>query len=206
MKRSEELDILEEEKKPPSPLEDKIEEELLKKGILVLHGELNEELCNKICKRLLYLQQLGQKKIEIILNSVGGEVYHGLLIYNTLEDLRAHGIEIIIEARGVCASMAVVILQGASLRKASKYTRFLLHEVSSWAFGKASEVKEESQELEKVNKMLDEIVTNRSKLTPKQLRKKTKKRDWWISAEEALKYGLIDEIIKPSLQKEGRKK
>ncbi len=204
MKGDEGLDLFE-EKKPPSPLEDKIEEELLNNRILVLHGELNEELCNKICKRLLYLQQQGKEEITVVLNSVGGEVYHGLLIYNTLEDLKRSGIKVIMEARGVCASMAVVILQGASVRKASKYTRFLLHEVSSWAYGKASEVKEESEELEKVNSMLDEIIALRSKLTLRQLKKKTKKRNWWLSAEEALKYELIDEVVKPVFEKKGGK-
>jgi len=204
MKGDEALDLFE-EKKPPSPLEDKIEEELLNNRILVLHGELNEELCNKICKRLLYLQQQGKEEITVVLNSVGGEVYHGLLIYNTLEDLKRSGIKVIMEARGVCASMAVVILQGASVRKASKYTRFLLHEVSSWAYGKASEVKEESEELEKVNSMLDEIIALRSKLTLRQLKKKTKKRNWWLSAEEALKYELIDEIVEPVFEKKGGK-
>lgn len=186
---------LEEGKEKRTDLDDKIDEALLAKRIIMLNGEITEETVGRICKRLIYLSTLDETPIRMILNSIGGEVYLGLLVYNTLEDLKKKKIEVTIEVRGVCASMGVVILQGASKRVASKYTRFLLHEVSSWAFGKASEVKEESVELDKVNKMLDEIVAERSKLTLKILQDKTKKRDWWLSATEALKNGLIDEII-----------
>jgi len=185
----------EEEKPQRTTLDDKIDEKLLEEGIIVLHGELNETNCNSTARKLLYLESLGKKKIRMIMNSVGGEVYHGLLIYDTLEALKKKGIEVIVEARGVCASMGVVVLMGASKRVASKYTRFLLHEVSSWTYGKASEIQEESEELNRVNRMLDEIVANRSKITLKTLQKKTRKKEWWLSAEEALKLGLIDEIV-----------
>lgn len=182
-------------KKPDSPLEDEINRFLLLNSILILHGEINEENCNSAARKLIYLQLKKVKSVKIILNSVGGEVYHGLLLYNTLEEMKKKGIEVIVEARGVCASMAVIILQGGKPRLASKYTRFLLHEASCWAYGKASEVKEESEELEKVNTMLDEILVKESKMTLKELQKRTRKKDWWISASEALKYGIIDKVI-----------
>jgi len=183
------------EKKVPGALDDTIELELLKNKTVVLHGELNEELCNKICKRLLYLHFKKAKEIHVILNSVGGEVYHALLIFNTLEDLKKKGMTIRVEARGLCASMGVWILMGASERISTKYTRFLLHETSSFTYGKVSEMKEGVEELERLNRMLDEIVTSRTNITSAKLEKKTKKREWWLSAEEALKYGIIQRII-----------
>ena len=189
----EELDCFPEPKKDLG-LEEWIELLILKHNTIILHGEIEEEYCSKICKRLLFFNFVGVKEITVILNTIGGEVYHGLLIFNTMEDLKRKGMKINIEARGVCASMGVIILMGGSFRSSSKYSRFLLHEVSSWAFGKASEVKEESEELVKVNRMLDEIVADRTKLSFDTLQKKTKKRDWWLSAEEALKYGLIEKI------------
>ena len=172
-----------------------IERELLKHNTIVLHGELGEENCNRICKQLLYLGYKGAKEITVIMNSVGGEVYHALLIFNTLESLRRSGLKIIIEARGICASMGTIILMGASVRKATKYSRFLLHEVAGYSFGKASEVKEESEELMKLNKMLDEIISSHSKITLEKLKKMTKKREWWLSAEQAFRQGLVDEIV-----------
>jgi ATP-dependent Clp protease protease subunit len=84
---------------------------------------------------------------------------------------------------------------GGTTRVASKYTRFLLHEVTSISYGKVSELKEGVEELEKLNEMLDEIIAQRSKLTLALLSKKTKKREWWLSSEEALKNGIIDGIV-----------
>jgi len=182
-------------KKPESFLEDEINRFLLHNRVIILHGEINEENCNLVARKLLYLQLKKVKDVRIILNSVGGEVYHGLLLYNTLEEMKKQGTKVIVETRGLCASMAVIVLQGGDERIAAKYSRFLLHEVSSWAYGKASEVKEESEELEKVNTMLDEIIIKNSKMTLKELQKRTKKKDWWISALEALKYGIIDKVI-----------
>jgi len=181
--------------KEQSGLEDKIEAEILKNKTIVLHGELDQELCSKICKRLLYLHFKKAKDIYLILNSIGGEVYHGLLIFNTLEDLKKKGDKITVEARGLCASMGLWILLGGSERTASKYTRFLLHETWTFTYGKVSELKEGIVELEKMSLMLDQILVDRSKLSLKELQQKTKKKDWWLSAEEALKYGIIDRIV-----------
>lgn len=182
-------------KKSQPTLDETIEFELLKNATIVLHGELNEELCNKICKKLLYLHFKKAKTVHVILNSIGGEVYHGLLIFNTLEDLKKKKMKIVVEARGLCASMGVWVLMGGSERTASKYTRFLLHETSSFTYGKVSEMKEGVQELERLNAMLDEIVTSRTTITSVKLQQKTKKREWWLSAEEALRYGLIEKIV-----------
>jgi ATP-dependent Clp protease protease subunit len=181
----------------PSMLEERIDTDLLSKGIILLYGELNEENCHKVCKKLIYIKEcMKTKTVKIILNSIGGEVYHGLLIYNTIQDLVKSGIKVNIEARGLCASMGVIILVAGSHKSASKYTRFLLHEVSgSFEYGKTSELKEQSAELEKLNKILDELVASKSKLSVDKLQKITRKKDLWISAEDALRYGLIEEIV-----------
>ena len=182
----------------PSMLEERIDTDLLQKGIILLYGELNEENCHRVCKKLIYLKECmkGKKKVRIILNSIGGEVYHGLLIYNTIQDMIKSGMTVEIEARGLCASMGVIILVAGNHRSASKYTRFLLHEVSgSFEYGKTSELKEQSAELETLNLVLDELLSSRCKISVEKLQKITRKKDLWISAEEALKYGLIDTIV-----------
>lgn len=176
------------------PLEDKIEEKLLDKRILILHGETGEKMCNMACKELVYLGSLSKEPIKIILNSVGGEVYHAMLIYNTLTSLKKKGIKVTLEARGLAASMGVIILQGGSKRLATKYTRFLMHEITSWAFGKASKVEEEAREAKKVNEMLYQILSERTGKSVRAIAKKCKKKDVWMNAEEALKFGLIDQI------------
>lgn len=185
------------EKKQNTQLDDLIEKELLKHELVVLHGELNEENASKLTKKLLFLQCKKAKKITVILNSVGGELFHGLLVYDTLKQLEKAKILVEIQARGLCASMACIILQAASpgMRKASAQTRFLLHEISSVTYGKSSVVKDESIELEKCNLMLEKIILERTKIKKEELEKNTKRKDWWLSAEEALKYRIIDEII-----------
>ncbi len=185
------------DKKRDNCLDELVEMELLKNDVIILHGELNEENSDRVSKRLLYLKYKGSKKIKIILNSVGGEIYHGLLIYDTLQDLTKAKIKVTIEARGLCASMAVTILQGASegQRFATAQTRFLLHEVSSFTYGKSSEIKDESIELEKLNTMLDDILIKRSTLTKEEICKNARRKDWWLSAEEALQHKVIDKVI-----------
>jgi len=181
--------------KTTSSIDELIELELLKKKTIVFHGELTQEFCEKMCKRLLFLLTRKPKNITIILNSVGGNIFDGLLLYETLESLAKNGTVVKVEARGLAASMAVVLLQAGTERLATKHTRFLLHEASASAAGEASKLKDESEELDKLNSMLDQIIVSRCKITLTKLRKKTKRREWWLSAEEALKYGLIDKIV-----------
>lgn len=187
---------LEEDKTKYTPLDDKIDEALLANRIIVLNGELKEIMVDKVCRRLLYLGATKKKsKIKVILNSVGGEVYLGLLIYNTILDLRKKGIKVIVETRGLAASMGCIILQAGSERRASKYTRFLIHEISTFTFGKSSEVKEAAEETVKLNNMLREILAERSGKTPEEIEELWHKKDVWMSAQEALEFGLIDKIV-----------
>jgi ATP-dependent Clp protease protease subunit len=181
--------------KEETKLDEFIEGTLLENNSLVLHGDMTEEACNKITKKLMFLKVRGAKQIRLILNTPGGDIYHGLLIFETLQDLTNSGIDVTIEARGLCASMGVVILMAGTHRLATRYTRFLLHEATMLAYGKASELKDESLELDKVNSMLDDILISKTKLTREKIKKYAYKRDWWFSAEEALKLGIIERIV-----------
>jgi len=178
-----------------SPLDDKIDEALLENRIVVLNGELKEIMVDRVCRRLIFLGTKTKGKIKLILNSVGGEVYLGLLIYNTIEALKKKGIKIEIVTRGLAASMGCIILQAGTKRKASKHTRFLIHEISTFTFGKSSEVKEAAEETVKLNNMLREIFAERTGKTEEEIEKLWHKRDVWMSAKEALEFGLIDEIV-----------
>ena len=178
-----------------SPLDDKIDQHLLENRIVVLNGELKEALVDRICRRLIFLGTIDSKAtVRIILNSVGGEVYLGLLIFNTILDLKKKGIKVIIETRGLAASMGCIILQAGTQRLASKYTRFLIHEISTFTFGKSSEVKEAAEETEKLNNLLREILAEKTGKTQEAIEKLWHKRDVWMSAQEALAFGLIDKI------------
>lgn len=179
-----------------TPLDDKIEEELLKHSVVILNGEIKEEVVNRICKQIVFLGYVADKKkpITVVLNSVGGEVFLGLLIYNSIEDLKKKGYKIIVEVRGLAASMGCIILQAGTIRRANKYSRLLIHEITSYTYGKASEVKEAAEETLKVNAMLREIIAERSGKSPEEIEKQWHKTDLWLSAEEAKVFGLVDEV------------
>jgi len=197
LKESKGTYIEDQEIKPEiSGVDDYIEWQLLKDRTIMFHGRVNESICQEASKKLEYLGRISKKPIKVILNSVGGEVYHGMLVFDTIKELVNKGIEVICEARGLAASMGCILLQAGTKRLATEHTRFLIHEVSSFAWGKASEVEEQSEELKKVNEMLKKILAERTGKTPEEIEKIWHKKDVWMSAEEALEFGLIDAIVK----------
>jgi len=185
----------EKESKQYEKLEDDIKRKLLDNRIIMFIGEVGRSSAADVTRDLIYLATISTEPIKVILNSVGGEVYAGLLIYNTIKSLVRQGIEITVEARGLAASMACIILQAGSKRIAPKDTRFLIHEVSTWDWGKVSEMEEKVQEVRKVNNMLRDIIAERSGHPREEIDKLWTKKDVWYSAQEAKDFGLIDEVI-----------
>lgn len=186
----------EEEHQKPTPLDDKLDESLLSSRIVLINGEIKEIMVEKVCRKLIYLGTTDSRAtVKVILNSVGGEVYLGLLIFNTILDLKKKGIKVVVETRGLAASMGCIILQAGSERRASKYTRFLIHEISTFTFGKSSEVKEAAEETEKLNNLLREILAEKTGKSQEEIEKLWHKRDVWMSAQEAKDFGLIDKIV-----------
>jgi ATP-dependent Clp protease protease subunit len=134
------------------------------------------------------------KPFEIILNSPGGDVLHGLALYDDLIALRDQGHHITITVRGMAASMGGILLQAGDKRIVGKNSHVLIHEISTGAVGKLSEIEDEAAFCEKLSKQLLEILAERSTLTPAQIKRKWRKTDWWITADEAIEYGFADEI------------
>lgn len=176
-------------------LDDVIRKGLLDNRKILLTGEIGLSLAKDITRELLYVALKSQEPIHVILNSVGGEVYAGLLIFNTIRDLVSQGIDITVEARGLAASMGAIILQAGSKRIARKATRFLIHEVSAWSWGKVSEMEERVEEIRKVNNLMRDIIAERSGKSKEEIDKLWTKKEVWYSAEEAKDFGLIDEVI-----------
>lgn len=177
------------------------------KRVLLYYGEIGqitEDDCGLgssnvdwIVKKLEYLSELSKEPVKIILNSVGGDVFAGFLLYDTIINVRNKGVKVIIEVRGLAASTAaMIVLQAASERVATQHTRFLLHEVATIAIGKTTEVEEQAEELKKVNDMLRDILAEKTGKTKEEIENAIRKKDFWLSAEEAKKFGLIDKIIK----------
>jgi ATP-dependent Clp protease protease subunit len=176
-------------------LEDEVRRLLLEKRVVMVVDEICIELAEGIARELMYVSLISKDPIKVILNSVGGEVYAGLLVYNTIRDIVRQGIDVTVEVRGLAASMGCIILQSGSKRTSARATRFLIHEVASFDYGKVSEMEEQVEELRKVNNLLRDILAEKTGRQKEEIDKVWAKKDVWHSSEEALKFGLIDEIV-----------
>lgn len=179
-----------------SRFEDYIDRVLYDARLVIFSGEISEYQV-LTATRILESMVIKRPKIpiKVVLCSVGGDAYDGLLLFGTIRDIVRRGTPVHIEIRGVAASMAAIVLQGASKRTASKYSRFLLHESSVKTGDKMLTVVEQEEmasESKKLNEMLCEILAERTGKRTEKIESLTKRRDYWMSAAEAKKFGLID--------------
>lgn len=161
-----------------------------------LFGQVAADQLSHIENMLTYLIAENKRKpIDIYMNTPGGSVVDGLAIYDSLIRKRGQGTPINITVQGASMSMGVVILQAATWRLATPNSQFLLHEVSYGTRGRMSEQEDELEVAQKMQDKLDSIIVERSGIPLTELKKLTRRKDYTISAEEALDHHLIDEII-----------
>jgi len=134
--------------------------------------------------------------IEIVFNSPGGSVIDGMALFDYIRFLRSAGHRITIIALGYAASMAGILLQAGDVRVMAKGSWLLIHEVAFSAGGKIGEVEDMYQFGLRLKEQAAQIFVERSggKLTREKLEQKWTRKDWWLSPEESLALGLIDEI------------
>ena len=131
---------------------------------------------------------------ELVLNSPGGNVFAGLALYDDIMSLRDQGHSFKIITRGMAASMGAIILQAADERVIGKNSHVLIHEISTGAIGKLSEIEDEAKFAEQLSARLLDILAERSTLTQTQIKRKWKRKDWWLGAQEAVDLGFADRI------------
>lgn len=137
--------------------------------------------------------------IVVQIMSGGGSVTDGLALYDTLMRMRRKGHHVITHGMGMVASMASVLLQAGDERVLDSRAKMMLHEGSiQISGGSVSLTSGEREDLETFSKMLTtdivSILTERSTLTPRQLNSRWKRKDWWLTADEALKLGFVDRV------------
>lgn len=169
-----------------------------KTRIINLNGTIDEiNAINVIVKLLDLDSESHEEPIQIYINSNGGSIVHGLAIYDTMKHIQA---PVYTTCTGLCASMGAFLLSCGEKghRAALKHSRILIHQplISSRAgmMEKESELRKIAHDLQKRRESLEKIMAENSGQTIKRLHKDCE-RDNWMSAEEALAYGLIDEII-----------
>jgi ATP-dependent Clp protease protease subunit len=165
-------------------------------GVIFLCTELNADVCNIIKAQLLYLEQIDNSKdIKIYLDSPGGSVYSGLGLLDTIEYIKP---DVMTINTGLAASMAAVILCSGTKgkRKALKRSRTMIHQPLGYlGFSQASDIEIDAKEINSLKKELHQIISERTGQNYEKVEKDSD-RDYWMNAEEALKYGMIDEIVK----------
>jgi ATP-dependent Clp protease protease subunit len=167
---------------------------LMMDRIIFLGTGINDNVANIVNAQLLFLESADSKKdIQIYLNSPGGSVYAGLGIYDTMQYIKP---DVATICTGMAASMgAVLMCAGANgKRSALKHSRVMIHQPLGGAQGQASDIEITAREIQKLKKELYEIIATHSNQTYEKVWADSD-RDYWMTADEAKEYGMVDEVL-----------
>ena len=168
---------------------------LMMDRIIFLGTEVNDYTANVIQAQLLYLDSVdSDRDISIYLNTPGGSVYAGLGIYDTMQFIRSRVATI---CTGMAASMGAVLLVAGEkgMRAALPHSRVMIHQPLGGIQGQASDIEITAREILKLKDELYQIISDHSGQTMEKIRQDAD-RDYWMTAEEALKYGMIDKVYR----------
>ena len=182
------------EERPTNFREIDVFSRLIMDRIIFLGMQVDDNIANIITAQLLFLQSVDAKKdISLYINSPGGSVYAGLGIYDTMHYISP---DVGTICTGLAASMGAVLLAGGAEKKRSAlpHARIMIHQPMSGMQGQASDMEISLKQTLSVKEDLYKILSKHSGKTYKQVEKDSD-RDFWMRAEEAKEYGLIDEVL-----------
>ena len=197
------IDRLDEEEQPETPAEkpEKVEERppsivdtsLFKSRTVLLFGEINDKVARAITAQLIALSSENEKPIRLIVNSPGGHVESGDTIFDIIRFIRS---PVIVIGTGWVASAGALIYVAAKKenRFALPNTRFMLHQPSGGAMGRASDIAIEAKEIIRMRQRLNETFARETGQTLEKVTRDTE-RNYWMSGEEAVAYGLASKVI-----------
>lgn len=167
---------------------------LLKERIIFVSGEINDTLANSVIASLLYLDSINHEDISIYINSPGGSVSSGFAIYDTMQFIKSDVSTICV---GMAASMGAFLLSSGTQGKryALPNSDIMIHQPLGGAEGQASDIKIAADRILFLRRRLNKILAKNTKQPLRKIEKDTE-RDYYLDAEEALQYGLIDQVIK----------
>ena len=169
---------------------------LLKERIIFLGTPINDEVANNVMAQMIFLEyENPEKDITLYINSPGGYVSAGLAIYDTMQHIRPNVATICV---GDSISMAASLLASGTKGKryALPHSRIMLHQPSGAVTGQSTDIQVHAKELVRTREMLTKIIAEHSGRSIDEVREKTE-RDFFLTPEEALEFGVIDEIFKP---------
>jgi ATP-dependent Clp protease, protease subunit len=168
---------------------------LLTDRVIFLTGEINDDVADLTTAQLFYLESVdGKKDIYFYINSPGGVVTAGLAIYDTMQYISCDVATICL---GQAASMGAVLLAAGTRgkRMALPNARVMIHQPLGGAQGQASDVEIQAKEIMRMKQRLNEVLVEHT-LQPMEVIRKDTDRDFFLTAEEAVEYGLIDRVVK----------
>jgi ATP-dependent Clp protease protease subunit len=179
-----------------APLKAEIEKNFVKKRQIFLWGPVDDQSAQYVVERLLYLDSLEPgKDITLFINSPGGVITSGMCIYDTMQMIKS---DVATVCMGLAASMGALLLCGGTIGKryAWKHSKIMIHQplISGQIVAPAIDIKIHAQEIKKTRDELNKIIAERTGRSLEQVEKDTD-RDYYMNAQEALEYGIIDKIM-----------
>jgi ATP-dependent Clp protease, protease subunit len=173
-----------------------IDEQMMKRREIFLWGEINDESAQMVVQKIIFFDGQNTDDITLFINSPGGMISAGLAIYDAMQYAKS---DIKTVCMGLAASMgAVLLIAGAKgKRETWENSRVMIHQplISGNFFGPASEIKIQAEEMLKVRDRLNHILAEHTGQSLKKIEEDTD-RDYFMSADEAVKYGVVDSIVK----------
>ena len=183
----------EKEKDAGKPEAEALSEKILKTRTILLSGEVNKELAEKVVKQLLLLEADSDEPIKVFIDSPGGDVDAGFAIFDMIRFIKP---EVYTVGMGLVASAGALILLAApkERRIGLPNSHYLIHQPLSGMRGVATEIEIHAKELEKLRIKLNRLISDETGQELERVEKDTD-RDYWMGASDALDYGLISKII-----------
>lgn len=166
---------------------------LLKDRIIILGDEIDDNKANVIVSQLLYLDSINHEDINLYINSPGGSITAGMAIYDTMNFIKSDVSTICI---GMAASMAALLLSSGKRGKrfCLPNSEVMIHQPLGGAQGQATEIKIAAERILRLKEKINMILAKNTNKDIKQIEKDTE-RDYFLTAEEALEYGIVDKIL-----------
>jgi ATP-dependent Clp protease protease subunit len=168
-------------------------------------GEVSKTSVQRCLKKLTEWSRLDSKcSMEIVFSSPGGEIISGFELFDFIQELRGNGHKITTGSLGYAASMAGILLQAGDVRWIGHQSWMMIHRAAFGAYGKTFEIEDEVRFVKRIEQRILDIFALRSKLTKHKIKRNWDRKDWWISADECVEMGLVDEIrgVMPELRTE----
>ncbi len=172
---------------------DMLMEKMLETRSILISGEINKELTERVIRQLLLLDSFGEDPIKIFIDSPGGDADAGFAVYDMIRFIQP---KVFTVGMGLVASAAAVILLAAprEQRVGLPNANYLIHQPLSGIRGVATEIEIHARQLDKYRMKINELISRETGQTLEKVEKDTD-RDCWLDAEEAREYGLISKIV-----------